>query len=133
MDADVKLTRNQDVILGVLRHARKPLSAYQILEQTVASGIKAPPQIYRALEKLIEHRLVHRIESLNAYLVCDHAGHMHDVAFAICDSCGGVEEIPLQTMEPALKGSMAEHGFSVREAHVELRGDCGTCHATHRH
>jgi Fur family zinc uptake transcriptional regulator len=84
--------------------------------------------VYRALEGLMAAKLVHRVETLNAYLCCDHAPHSHDVAFAICDTCGSVREIPLQRVEPALKGSMAEQGFAVRETRIEVHGECEPCH-----
>ncbi len=121
------LTKNQTAVLGVLRAAGKPLSAYQILDQTAGEGVRAPPQVYRALEKLIEFRLVHRIESLNAYLFCDHGPHAEEVAFAICDRCGTVTEIPMKRIAPALSKSATESAFRLSEAHVEMHGLCGLC------
>ena len=54
------------------------------------AGLRAPLQVYRALDKLVETGLVHRLESLNAFVACAHK-HCHDdcaSAFAICEKCG---------------------------------------------
>jgi Fur family zinc uptake transcriptional regulator len=126
-DQETPLTRNQQAVLTVLRGASKPMSAYQILDRTSAQGMRAPPQVYRALEKLLEFGLIHRIETLNAYMVCDHGPHSEEVAFAICDSCGNVSELEMRAVRPALKRSAADIGFSIHEAHVEIHGACGAC------
>ncbi len=121
------LTRNQTVVLAVLEAAARPLGAYQILEQTTPGGVRAPAQVYRALERLVELGLVHRIETLNAYLFCGHGPHVDEVAFAICDSCGSVSEIALTGVRTALQLSAAAQGFAVQQSHVELHGACGAC------
>ncbi|MCS6758506.1 MAG: transcriptional repressor, partial [Candidatus Devosia euplotis] len=58
------LTRNQGLVLGALAHADTPLSAYQLLDALRADGLRAPLQVYRALDKLVERGLAHRLESL---------------------------------------------------------------------
>lgn len=40
------------------------MRAYELLALLCEDGLRAPPQIYRALERLIEERSVHRIEKL---------------------------------------------------------------------
>ncbi|GAF76572.1 unnamed protein product, partial [marine sediment metagenome] len=66
-----KLTRNQDVVIKALAAIGQPLSAYRILDLDCVrdAGLKAPLTIYRALDKLVALGLVHRIESLNAFVV----------------------------------------------------------------
>ena len=44
------LTKNQALVLERLEAANSPLSAYELLDQLREEGIKAPLQIYRALE-----------------------------------------------------------------------------------
>src|SRR5690606_24509193 len=48
------LTRNQELVLGTLAHAEAPLSAYDILDRLRSEGLRAPLQVYRALDKLTE-------------------------------------------------------------------------------
>ena len=62
------LTKNQQTVLDILESAKEPLKAYAILFDTQKKGIKAPLQVYRALDKLIEIGKVHKIESKNSYI-----------------------------------------------------------------
>ena len=57
-----KLTKNQQAVLSLLEQSNEPLKAYTILSGTQKKGIKAPTQVYRALDKLIEIGKVHKIE-----------------------------------------------------------------------
>ena len=54
MAQDLKLTKNQSLVFDKLSAAPGPLSAYDLLDQLRDQGLKAPLQIYRALEKLQE-------------------------------------------------------------------------------
>jgi Fur family zinc uptake transcriptional regulator len=72
--APVDLTKNQSLVMGALTNSDGPLSAYTILDQLRDHGFRAPLQVYRALDKLVEFGLVHRLESLNAFVACRHPG-----------------------------------------------------------
>ncbi|HSO47903.1 MAG TPA: transcriptional repressor, partial [Rhizobiaceae bacterium] len=60
--ATAELTKNQSLVMGALARSDGPLSAYTILDQLRDNGFRAPLQVYRALEKLVEFGLVHRLE-----------------------------------------------------------------------
>lgn len=123
------LTRNQELVLGALAHSDAPLSAYDILDRVRADGIKAPLQVYRALEKLTERGLAHRLESLNAFVCCADA-HCHEagtIAFAICDKCGRVEEFAEQSVEHKLIEWSKSSQFVPSRMTIELRGLCRDC------
>ncbi len=124
-----ELTSNQKKVLEALQKARVPLSAYSILELLQESTIRAPLQVYRALDKLIDRGLVHRLESLNAFIVCDHRCDLsrHPVAFAICDACGGVKEFVDSSVEKGLSRWSRGHAFQAKRVTVELRGLCESC------
>ena len=55
------LTRNQSLVMGTLASSNGPMSAYTILDELRGEGLRAPLQVYRALEKLVEFGLVHRL------------------------------------------------------------------------
>ncbi len=123
------LTRNQDLVLKTLNHAEAPLSAYDILDKLRDDGLRAPLQVYRALEKLIDQGLAHRLESLNAFVCCAQA-HGHAGAttgFAICGTCGRVDEFADDVVTERLKGWAGEHGFTPERTVIELRGTCAKC------
>ena len=48
------LTANQKLVLDALKEVGTPLSAYALLERLSRHGIRAPLQVYRALDKLIQ-------------------------------------------------------------------------------
>lgn len=127
-DGAAKLTRNEDLVFGVLSQSVAPLGAYSILDALRAEGLRSALQVYRALEKLIGRGLVHRVESLNAYLLCAHHSHEpHPAAFAICDKCGEVTEFREAAVERKLDAWARRHGFHRHASNVELRGLCGSC------
>jgi Fur family zinc uptake transcriptional regulator len=124
-----KLTKNQSLVLEVLESHRNPLSAYSILEQLAHAGLRAPPQVYRALEKLIGYGLIHKLESINSYIACQHHHcESHQVtSFAICDSCERVSEIVNTTFENTLRGLAERSGLNPTHSTVEIHGICAAC------
>lgn len=123
------LTRNQSLVLDTLAHADGPLSAYTILDRLRDAGFRAPLQVYRALDKLTGMGLVHRLESLNAFVACAHP-HCHGggmIAFAICEKCGQVDEFSDDIVVERLSGWAGEHGFRPQKTTIEIRGTCASC------
>ena len=128
--AVVNLTKNQQMVLDALSGSDGPLSAYTILDQLREQGFRAPPQVYRALDKLVDLGLVHRLESLNAYVACSHPDcdtHEETIAFAICEDCGQVAEISDDALSEELGKIAGRAGFQLKKSTVELRGICGPC------
>lgn len=126
---DTKLTKNQTVVVEALKLAGRPLSAYQILDLDAVreKGLKAPLTIYRALDKLVARGLVHRIESLNAFVVCDHEVHVEPAAFMICDACKLTIEFPATTLRRAISRQVSKFNFQVNTMHFEVTGLCQDC------
>jgi Fur family zinc uptake transcriptional regulator len=123
------LTKNQSLVMDALASARGPLSAYTILDQLRDHGFRAPLQVYRALDKLVDAGLVHRLESLNAFVACRHPGcDDHElIAFMICDNCDQVTEISDDGLAGTLARLANQAGFSMKKAAIELRGVCAQC------
>lgn len=132
-DPPPKLTRNQQLVRDRLEGAGRAMGAYELLDALRQDGLRAPAQVYRALEKLTDIGLIHRLESCNAYIACAEPAHPpHDetaAAFAICDSCGSVTEFAAAEAMNGLAGWAARHGFATRRATIELRGRCAACRA----
>ena len=108
-----ELTKNQGLVYDALSHAHGPLSAYAILDDLREHGIRAPLQIYRALDKLLELGLVHRLESLNSFVACQHpdCDTRATMVFAICSKCSGVSELAGEHLEAELKTLAETDGF----------------------
>lgn len=128
-DIPADLTRNQGLVLEALNHSGGPLSAYDILDRLRGEGLRAPLQIYRALDKLVERGLAHRLETLNAFVACADA-HCHRkglIAFAICTNCGKVDEFADEVIEARLGDWAETTGFKVERTTMEIRGQCAEC------
>ncbi|WP_337266922.1 Fur family transcriptional regulator [Oryzifoliimicrobium ureilyticus] len=125
------LTRNQSMVFDVLEKAEGPLSAYTILDRLRDQGFRAPLQVYRALDKLIEYGVVHRLESINSFVACAHPQencHGHGtVAFAICESCGNVIEFHNHDVDHKLADWAKSRGFKAEKTTIEIRGLCENC------
>lgn len=123
------LTKNQSLVLDVLAASETPLSAYTILDALRDEGLRAPLQVYRALESLMAFGNVHRLESLNAFVACSHQKcSVHtNAAFTICEKCNSVSEITDDKLTKQLTELATKHGFSLSKSTIELRGLCSQC------
>ncbi|MDA0675023.1 MAG: Fur family transcriptional regulator [Proteobacteria bacterium] len=123
------LTRNQGLVLGALADAKGPMTAYQLLDCLRADGFRAPLQVYRALSALIDKALIHRVESLNAFIMCRHpaADHSRTVAFAICRSCAKTIEFSDVEISDRIRQWSEETGFLPAAAILEVQGLCTRC------
>lgn len=122
------LTRNQWAVYDALRRAGRPQTAYEILDAVRASGISAPPTVYRALRRLTRDGLAHRLESLNSFIACaGEESHQGATVFLVCDTCGTADESSDSTVARRLRACAGEREFSIRSPVVELRGLCRSC------
>jgi Fur family zinc uptake transcriptional regulator len=128
----ISLTPGRRRILEILAREGRPLGAYEMIDRVAkATGKRpAPISIYRALDFLLEHSLIHRLASRNAYLACGH-GHAarEPIVFLICEICGEVVEATSPAMRGALGELAAEAKFSPRAQVMEVAGRCRTCAA----
>ena len=123
------LSHWQQRVLDLVRASAEPASAYDILREMKDDGITAPPVVYRALKGLLDRGLVHRIESLSAYVVCggpDHH-HTHPAQFAICRDCGRVEEITDAAVDGLIEAWTGRIGFVADSRTIEILGRCRDC------
>lgn len=122
------LTKNQILVLNTLTAAPKPLTAYSLLDRLKKHGINAPPQIYRALEKLLAVGLIHKLESINSFVACQHNDCAHETAgFAICDGCDQVSEIIDDNLESQIRSVAKTAGIVPRKSTMEIHGLCSSC------
>ena len=92
-------------VLELVWSGHKPVGAYALLDQLRDEDLgSAPPTVYRALDFLIEHGLIHRIERMNAFIGCSHPGEAHRGFFLICGECGNAEELESDRCRPLDRG-----------------------------
>ena len=125
------LTNKQALVMNLLGKTKGPLSAYAILDQLHDSGFRGPIQDYRALEKLMELGLVHRLESLNAFVACQQRTCDHQskktIMFTICEICGSVQELVNNGLEHLVRSLEKDIDFLTNRSVIELKGICSTC------
>ncbi|AMV41582.1 Fur family transcriptional regulator [Paraburkholderia caribensis] len=126
------LTTLRRQVYALIAQSERPVGAYDLLAALEPQRGRVPPTtVYRALDFLVEHGFVHRIESKNAFFACCQMGEPHQSQFLMCDSCGETVEIPGDGLAAQLAGSAPVHGFEVHHQVVELSGLCAACKHVH--
>ena len=123
------LSKNQKIILDYIQKNKKPVKAYSILSNVQKKGINAPPQVYRALDKLIEIGKIHKVESQNSFVACKTSDceTPHATAFSICDSCDKVSEINDPKLFKYLLDFKDNSGIKFDGYNLEFFGTCKSC------
>ena len=123
------LSKNQQIIFDLIDKSSEPLKAYSILFNVQKKGIKAPLQVYRALDKLVELGKIHKIESRNAFIACQNSSCQISkaTAFSICENCEKVSEISNSKLSKYLANFADEAGMKYNKYNLEFFGLCKKC------
>ena len=126
-EGDQRLTPPRRRVLEMLLGRGQPVKAYDLISAYGEDGEPAkPPTVYRALDFLERQGLVHKIESLNAFVACREGELAHTAAFLICDCCGRSEEVA-PAGDTWLGAAAEQAGYSLSSVTVEAHGLCGNC------
>jgi Fur family zinc uptake transcriptional regulator len=124
----LRLTPLRLRVLELIAAQSKPIKAYDLLDRLKDEhGGAAPPTVYRALDFLLEHRFIHKLESINAFVGCHHPNEAHQVPFLICDVCANAIEICDERVSKLLGEQARERGFGARAQTLEVHGVCADC------
>ena len=124
-----ELSKNQQIIFDLIKKSNEPLKAYSILSNVQKKGIKAPLQVYRALDKLVAIGKIHKIESKNAFMACQNSKCQvaKATAFSICENCEKVSEIKNSKLFEYLKDFNDKTGMKYKKYNLEFFGVCNAC------
>ena len=125
-----RLTDIRRQVLALVLRSGEPIGAYSLLDRLKAEKANATPAtVYRALDFLQAHGLIHKVERLNAFIGCADVGehHHHAVQFLICRACGSVAEMEDVGIAEAVGSAAAGCGFRPARATVEVEGTCAAC------
>jgi len=123
-----RLTGQRREVLNCVARSHSAVGAYDIIERMADHGPRpAPITVYRALDFLEAHGLVHKIESRNAFVACTHPHEGKPAAMLVCEGCGLVAELDVPEVFHALHDAARTQGFAVRRSVVEITGLCGPC------
>lgn len=121
----LRLTPVRRRTLEILLEAHEAMGAYDVLARLEEDGFGSkPPVAYRALTFLVDAKLAHRIERLNAFVACSHPGADHDPAFMICRSCGTIAE---SEADGVMQKPADAAGFQIERTVLEAEGICPAC------
>ena len=125
------LSKNQQIIFDFIEKAKEPLKAYSILFNVKKKGIKAPLQVYRALDKLVEIGKIHKVESRNAFIACKSSSCeiSKATAFSLCTKCENVSEINNPKLSKYLTNFEDDTGMQYNKYNLEFFGLCKKCKA----
>lgn len=123
-----RLTGQRREVLNCVAQSHSAVGAYDIIERMAGLGPRpAPITVYRALDFLEAHGLVHKIESRNAFVACTHPHDGKPAAMLVCERCGLVAELDAPEMFEALQSTAKGQGFAINRSVVELTGLCAAC------
>lgn len=128
VDRGERFTPLRRTILELIWASHKPVKAYDLLAQLSATHERpAPPTVYRTLDFLQEAGLIHKLESLSAYMGCGEPGRPHQGQFLICEDCGVVAELDDAVLSNRIVANAKKVEFKVNDETVEISGLCDKC------
>ena len=129
-----RLTALRQRVLEHIWDSHVPVGAYALLDRLRNDGYRAaPPTVYRSLAFLAAEGLIHRIETLNAYIGCGQADRPHQAQYLICQRCGTTAEMDACAIHRAIADQADGAGFNVTRQSVEVLGVCRRCQTSTAH
>ncbi len=124
------LTPSRTLVIKTLSKHKKPISAYELKDEInknkdVRINIS---QIYRVLEFWIDLGLIHKISSINKFLLCRTPDEKHTHMLNYCTVCETVYETCNERMGLNLKKSTAKLDLAFNNTRsVEIPVICPQC------
>ncbi len=123
-----RMTRHRRAVLRSLLVEKRPRSAYELRDMLRSEDASVTPaSVYRCLDFLVEHGLVHRIETRKSFVACEHPDHPHTGQFLICRRCDTVVEVEDKRVAAATENLSHRLGFRLDHLTIELTGICTMC------
>ena len=124
------LTPSRNLVIKTLSKYKKPISAYELKDEINNKGdvnINIS-QIYRVLDFWIDLGLIHKISSINKFLLCITPEEKHTHMLNFCTVCEKVFETCNEQMGLNLKRSTAKLDLSFNDTRsVEIPVICPEC------
>jgi Fur family transcriptional regulator, zinc uptake regulator len=123
-----RLTRTRREVFEIVLAAERPLTAYEIVDLLKIGDPSATPAgVYRSLDFLGMHGLVHRLDSSKTFMACAMPDHDHPSQMLVCRQCGTAVEVEDAQVASAAELLGKRLGFTLDRRTVELTGICASC------
>lgn len=125
---NIRFTKLRQKIFAIICNDHKPSKAYDILKilQTEDQSAK-PITVYRTLDFLMEHNLVHKLHISNSYVSCTHPMKHQKCSFLICNDCLKVTECCNKTITEQIDKIGNDNNFKIDDTIIEIQGTCNEC------
>jgi len=125
---NIKLTKLRKRVLELIWTGHTPRKAYDLLTEFQKEDPAAKPAtIYRTLDFLQEHTLIHRINRLNAYIGCVNPEQKDPYFLLVCLKCNNVEESIHPNYREFFNNMIKDHQFQCLNKTFEIEGKCQNC------
>ena len=122
------MTPQRKEVLELLLLRGGSAKAYDLQDDMRARhGRVAPSTVYRALEFLMAHHLVHRVDALNTFIACNAEHVAHHPLLLVCSNCEAVTELQDDDAYEAVRKKLRQAGDGFVESDIEVKGLCGRC------
>lgn len=124
----LRFTELRKEVLKLVWVSHVPAKAYDILENLKGKEWSAkPPTVYRALDFLVETGLVHKLDSINAYIGRSHPREKNACYFLICTDCNEAKECCSSELSDAIESAWDNNSFRPKKITLEVLGQCNAC------
>jgi Fur family zinc uptake transcriptional regulator len=112
-------------VLSYLIALKRPIKAYDLMKKFSADNhaIKAA-SMYRILRFLSTKGYIHKVETLNAYVINSNPEYRGNEFLAVCTICGRTQEFYDALVDRRLKQHSERLGLAVQKQTVEIIGVC---------
>ena len=126
---DLRLTSLRRDVLYILWCAKKPLKAYEVLDNLIKTKSNAtPPTVYRALIFFLASGVVHKIESIQSYTLCSEPEkNLPSEVLMVCNDCHQVIEVYDADVRCLVAKLADKNHFQLKQDAIELKGICKQC------
>tara|TARA_Y100001970_G_C13660828_1_gene568252 strand:+ start:63 stop:518 length:456 start_codon:yes stop_codon:yes gene_type:complete len=127
-EKNIRFTNLRKKVFSIIAKDHKPAKAYDILGLLQKEDNSAKPStVYRTLDFLLEHNLIHKLHISNSYVSCTHPLKHQKCYFLICSKCNQVSEYCDDQISKEINQIALKNNFKVSESIVEVKGVCKTC------
>lgn len=127
-DRGARFTQTRQKVLELMLRHGGAVSAYDLLDSLKETDVGAkPPTVYRALDFLLEQHFIHRVESQNAFIACNHFSDSHQLQLFICENCKEVQEVHSPQIQQSMNEQARLNDFEIHTQTIEARGLCHNC------
>ena len=123
----LRFTSIRKKVLEIIWETHNPIKAYDILDKLKGIGAEKPPTVYRALNFLLDNRLIHKLSSQQSYIGCEHANAHDQCYFLSCTECGDITECCSKELDNAFSKVVKKAKFNQSNVVCEISGICSIC------